>query len=204
MTGLVRLRRTIGQNITALLIRLLARSPLTPNMLTWTGILLAFITAAIIIRGNLIAAGLMIIFSSAFDMLDGALARATNRVTRYGAVLDATIDRLSETILLTGTLALFLFSGDTAGYFTLIDRTWSIIIVAVALGTFPLPAYIRARADAAGIDCQVGIFTRPERVVLLAIGFLVNQIPPALAIITLLNLVTAGQRLFYVQRHLRD
>jgi phosphatidylglycerophosphate synthase len=204
MTGLVHLRRMIGQNITAPLIRLLARSPLTPNMLTWTGLLLAFITAALIICGNLIAAGLMILFSSAFDMLDGALARATNRITRYGAVLDATIDRLSETILLTGTLTLFLFSSDSAVYFTLIDRTWSIIIVAVALGTFPLPAYIRARADAANIDCQVGIFTRPERVILLAIGFLVNQIPPALALITLLNLVTAGQRLLYVQRHLRD
>lgn len=204
MSRLEGLRRTLAGHVTAPIIRGLSRLPLTPNMLTWCGLLLVIVTAVLIGCGHLIAAGIMVLFSGAFDMLDGALARATNRITRYGAVLDASIDRLGEAALLIGVTVLFLSSDGAASYFSVIGREWSLLITALALASFSLPSYIRARMEAAGGDCRTGIFTRPERVILLALGLLLNQIAPALALCAALSLITAAQRLMHARKHLKD
>jgi len=168
-------------------------------MITWFGLCLAVVTAVLIAIGNLLAAGLLMLVSGYFDILDGALARHTDKATRFGAILDSTLDRLSEAVVLLGILALFLITKEP-NLFALIDRQWAVFLVGVTLLGSPLVSYIRARAEALGIQCQVGIFTRTERVIVLVLGLLTKQIIIALAIIALLSLITAGQRLFYVHK----
>ena len=166
-------------------------------MLTWFGFLLALVTAVLIALGNLIAGGIMVLVAGYFDILDGALARRTNQASNFGAVLDSTLDRLSEGIVLLGIAALVLTTGRDS-LFTLINREWAVALVVVTLIGSVLVSYIRARAEALGIECQEGIFTRTERVVVMALCLLVNQIVIALALIAVLSFVTVGQRLFHV------
>jgi len=199
MTKLPGFRRSIAYYLTEPTVRLLAKTSITPSMITWFGLCLAVVTAVLIAIGNLLAAGLLMLVSGYFDILDGALARHTDKATRFGAILDSTLDRLSEAVVLLGILALFLITKEP-NLFALIDRQWAVFLVGVTLLGSPLVSYIRARAEALGIQCQVGIFTRTERVIVLVLGLLTKQIIIALAIIALLSLITAGQRLFYVHK----
>jgi len=154
--------------------------------------------AALIATGHLLAAGLMVLFAGFFDILDGALARRTNRTTSFGGILDSTLDRLSEAALLLGILVLFLLAEEQSALFALLAKEWAILLVGLALlGSF-LVSYIRARAEATGLECQVGLFTRAERIVVLALGLLVNQAVIALAIIVVFSFTTTVQRLVYV------
>jgi len=190
-------RKTIADYFTRPVVRLLAKTPVTPNTLTWSGFLVTVGAAVLIITDHPFAAGFVVLLAGFFDILDGALARSTNRTTRFGAVLDSTLDRLSEAVLLLGVLVLYTREQSTAG----------ILVVAVALLGSLLVSYIRARAEATGLDCQVGLFTRAERVVVLALGLLLSQIDHALivalAIIAVFSLVTFGQRLVYVWQRTR-
>ncbi len=172
--------------------RVLARTPVTPNALTWSGFILALGAAALVITGHPLAAGFVVLVAGFFDILDGALARHIEQVTRFGAVLDSTLDRLSEAVLLLAILALYATQQSLAG----------ILLVGVAMLGSQLVSYIRARAEAQGLECRVGIFTRAERVVVLALGLLLSHFAPALfialAIIVVFSFVTVGQRLVYV------
>ena len=190
-------RRLLANYLTTPTVWLLAKTPITPSILTWIGFGLALVTAAIIVTGNILIAGLLILFSGYFDILDGALARYTNKTTKFGAILDATLDRLSEAVLLLGILGLFLITNEQS-MFILIDREWAILLVGLTFLGSTLVSYIKARAEANGIKCEIGIFTRTERVVILALGLLINQITICLAVIALFSIITAGQRLFYV------
>jgi CDP-diacylglycerol--glycerol-3-phosphate 3-phosphatidyltransferase len=133
-----------------------------------------------------------VLIAGFFDMLDGALARYTNRATHFGAVLDSVLDRLSEAAVLLAILVLYIREQSMA---------YSLLVGAVLVSSL-LVSYIRARAEVLGIKCEVGLFTRFERVVVLALGLLLNQITyalvTALAIIAIFSLITAGQRLLYV------
>jgi len=173
-------------------VRVLARTPVTPSTLTWLGFILALGAAVLVITGHLFAAGFVVLLAGFFDILDGALARHIERATRFGAVLDATLDRLSEAVLLLALLALYFAQQSLAG----------ILLVGGALLGSQLVSYIRARAEAQGLECRVGIFTRAERVVVLALGLLLSHLAPALiialAIIVVFSFVTVGQRLVYV------
>ena len=140
--------------------------------------------------GHLLIAGLVVLFAGFFDMLDGALARYTGRITRFGGTLDSVLDRLSEAVLLLGILVGHLCSGDQSASL--------ILLIFLVLLFSPLVSYLRARAEASGIECQVGLFTRPERVIVLAFGLLLNQIIVALTIIAVLSVLTAGQRLLHI------
>lgn len=153
--------------------------------------------AALVVTGHLFAAGFVVLAASLFDILDGALARATNRVTRFGGVLDSTLDRLAEALVLIALAVLFARDGAVA----------DVAAASLALiGSF-LVSYVRARAEGAGIQCEVGILTRAERVVLLALGLLLSSFSyvllGVLGVITVLGFVTAGQRLFHVWRQTR-
>lgn len=185
-------RKIVARYLTQSVARLLAKTSVTPNALSWFGFLVSGGAAALIITGHLFAAGLVVLVAGFFDLLDGALARSANRVTRFGAVLDATLDRLAEAILLLGILWLFAREQSTAG----------IMVVGLALIGSVLVSYIRARAESVGLECQVGLFTRAERVVVLALGLLLSQIDYALiialVIIVVFSFVTVGQRLVYV------
>ena len=187
MTKSSGVRDTVANYLTQPAVRLLARTSITPSTLTWFGFLLAVGAAALIIGGHIFAAGFVVLFAGFFDILDGALARHTNRTTRFGAVLDSTLDRLSEAVLLIGILLYFSNQSSVA-----------VLLVCLALLGSLLVSYIRARAEALGLECQVGLFTRAERVIVLAFGLLLNQIVIALAIIVAFSFFTFGQRLIYV------
>jgi len=198
MVKLPQVRKTIAYRVTEPVVQLLATTPISPNALTWLGFLLTVGAAVLIATGHLLAAGLVVLFAGFFDILDGALARRTNRTTRFGGILDSVVDRLSEAALLLGILVLFLLVEEQSVLFTLLAKKWSILLVGVALLVSPLVSYIRARAEAMSLECQVGLFTRFERVVVLVLGLLLNQVVIALAIIVVFSFVTVGQRLVHV------
>lgn len=192
---LERIRRTAGGYFTRLVVPLLARTSVTPNAISWFGVLLTLGAAALIVSGQLFVGGLAVIVAGLFDTLDGALARSIGRVTRFGAILDSTLDRFSEAVLLLSLLPVYARQQSTLG----------IIVVGLALIGSYLVSYIRARAEAMGIECGVGVFTRPERVAVLALGLLLSPInlaflTGALAIIAVLGFISAGQRLYHAWR----
>ena len=194
MAKLTQARKAIAYCLTQPAVQLLARMSITPSAISWFGFLLAVGAAALITIGHLFAAGFMVLVAGFFDMLDGALARSTNQTSSFGAVLDSTLDRLSEAVPLLGILVLYLYFGN--------QSTVVVLLVCLALIGSPLVSYIRARAGALSLECQLGLFTRAERVIVLALGLLLNQIDYALiialAIIVVFSFFTAGQRLIYV------
>jgi len=191
MPRLSEVRNTTAYHLTQPVVRLLAKTPITPSAITWFGFLLAGGAAALIIIGYPFAAGFVVLIAGFFDIVDGALARHTDRTTRFGAVLDSTLDRLAEAVVLLGILVLYAMEQSVA----------HILLISVALLGSLLVSYVRARAEAIGLECQVGLFTRAERVVVLALGLLLNQIDNALvialAIIAVFSFFTVGQRLIY-------
>ncbi len=191
--NLSQLRQALSDRLTGPVVAFLARTSLTPSALTWLGFVLAAAAAFLIAGGSLIAAGIMVLGAGFFDMLDGALARRTERVTRFGAVLDSTLDRLSEAALLLGVLALWAAEGRTAG----------VMLAGITLTASFSVSYIRARAEALGLECRSGLFTRPERVIVLALGLLLDQLFIALVIIAVLSFFTVAQRLAGIWRQLK-
>ncbi|MDI6815449.1 MAG: CDP-alcohol phosphatidyltransferase family protein [Dehalococcoidales bacterium] len=186
MAKLSGVRNTVANHLTLPVVLLLTRTSITPSTITWFGFLLAVGAAALIVTRHLFAAGFLVLLAGFFDILDGALARHTNQTTRFGAVLDSTLDRLAEAVLLLGILALY------AGELLL-----ALLVCFALLGSL-LVSYIRARAEALGLECQTGLFTRAERVIVLALGLWLNQVVIALAIIVVFSFITASQRLVYV------
>jgi len=181
--SLPQFRSSLAYRFTEPVVRVLARTPVTPNALSWSGFILA-----------LGAAGIVVLVAGFFDILDGALARRIKKATPFGAVLDATLDRLSEGVILLAILAVYALQPLLLG----------VLLVGAALITSQLVSYIRARAEAQGLECKVGIFTRAERVVILALGLLLSYFTLALiialAIIVAFSLVTIIQRVVYVWR----
>lgn len=204
MVKLPQVRKTIAYHITKPVVQFLATMPISPNTITWLGFLLTVGAAALIATGHLLAAGLIVLLAGLFDILDGALARWTNRTTRFGSILDSTLDRLSEAALLLGILVLFLLVEEQSVLFTLLAKKWSILLVGVALLVSPLVSYIRTKAEVMGLECQVGLFTRFERVIVLVLGLFLNQVVIALAIIVVFSFVTVGQRLVYVWQQTKN
>ena len=194
VTKLSEARKTIAYYLTQPVVRLLAKTPIAPNAVSWFGFLLTVGAAALIITEHLLAAGFVVLIAGFFDILDGALARGTNRTSQFGAVLDSTLDRLSEAVLLLGILVLYAREQSAIG----------ILVAGLALLASPLVSYIRAKAESLGLECHVGLFTRAERVIVLALGLLLSQFDyaliAALAIIVVFSLITVTQRLLYVWR----
>jgi CDP-diacylglycerol--glycerol-3-phosphate 3-phosphatidyltransferase len=133
-----------------------------------------------------------------FDMLDGALARMTNKTTRFGAILDSTLDRISEAVLLISLLAVFANN----------QMATESILSGVALVGSLMVSYIRARMEGLGVECKAGIFTRPERVIILALGLMLSQFDNALlimlAVLTFFSWLTVIERMVYAWRILKE
>jgi len=197
MPRLSEVRKSVAYYLTNPVVRLLAKTPITPSAITWFGFLLAAGAAVLITTRHLFAAGFVVLLAGFFDILDGALARRTNQTTRFGAVLDSTLDRLSEAVLLLAILVLYAKEQSVA----------HILLVSFALPSSMLVSYVKASAEAQGLECQVGLFTRAERIIVLALGLLLSQINNALAIalavIVIFSLFTVGQRLLYVWQQTR-
>jgi len=183
------IRRILAYRITSPIVGILSKSGITPNALTLTNLALNIVAAYVIATGHFLLGGVLILGSGLFDLLDGALARFSKQTTKFGAVLDSTVDRISEAATLCGLLIWYVpQEGATLEI---------VLILAVLIGSF-LVSYIRARAEGLGWQCQVGLFTRAERVIVLAVGLLINQIFVALCILTVFVFVTVVQRLVYV------
>ena len=181
--------------------RLLSRLGIAPNVLTLLGLVIAGASAFLIASGYLAAGGVVLLLSGVFDTLDGAVARSTGRATRFGAVLDSVVDRVSESVILLGLLIFFLRSPSS------LSANWGAVLVLVALAGSLMVSYVRAKAESLGIECKVGVLTRTERVVVLAAGLIVGQWwPPAvrvaLGVIGALAAVTTVQRVVHVRRAL--
>ncbi len=188
MPDLAELRKVVARRITTPFLSALSRSRLKPNTLTWLGLVVSLVAAYTIATDHLTVAAILVLLSGLCDILDGALARATNQSTRFGAILDSTFDRVADAVLLLGVAYLYLKSGNEL----------NIVLAFLALiGSF-LTSYVRARAEGLGIACPVGLFTRAERVIILALGLFLDQLFIALAVLAILAFFTAGQRLVYV------
>ena len=184
----------IGAQIRGYTLRIgeiLARLGLTPNALTAIGLALNVIVAAVIATGHLVPGGILLLIASGFDMLDGAVARASGTVTRFGGFLDSTIDRYSEAVVLGGVLLYVLGTSDY----------WlgTLLVFTATIGSIMI-SYARARAEAAGWKASVGLRARPERVVVLAVGLLTGYVIPALWILAIGTQLTVVTRMAHVWR----
>ena len=186
--NLIDIRRNLAYRITNPIVGILSKSGITPNALTLINLALNIVAAYVIATNHLVLGGVLVLVSGLFDLLDGALARFTKQTTKFGAILDSTVDRISEAAILCGLLILYLGRGG---------RLEIVLIFAVLIGSF-LVSYVRARAEGLGWQCQVGLFTRAERVIVLAIGLLINQIFIALCVLVAFAFITVVQRLVYL------
>ena len=174
--------------------RLLAALGLSPNAVSLLGLLIAVGSAYLLGTGHLWMGGAVLICSGLFDLLDGALARYTGASSRFGALLDSTLDRVGESAVLVGLLVHYVNADSTEG---------ALLSSLALVGSFTV-SYTRARAEGLGIDCAVGIMTRPERVAALAAGLIVGHWWPVSVLVVLgliagLTLVTSAQRLLHAR-----
>jgi len=206
MINLANSRESAARWLTAPLVTILGKSRLKPNTVTWLGLAINVVAAGAIATNHLITAGVLVLLSGLFDLIDGALARFTNQATSFGALLDSTFDRMSEAVLFLGLLALYILN-FTPTVFMLAPSTEYVVtitLIFLALVAAFLTSYVRSRAEGLGIDCRVGLFTRFERVIILALGLLFNQILIALLVLVVLAFATVGQRLVYVRQQTRS
>lgn len=184
------LPRSIPQRFTDPIVIPLARLGVTPNLLTLVGALGNLGAAVLVGWGQFLAGGILVLAFSALDLLDGALARASGRATRFGSVFDATMDRVSEAAVLLAILFYFADRGEQQ----------EVLLAALALvGSF-LVSYVRARAEVVGLPLTEGYFTRLERVLVMGIGLIIDEVTIALWILAVLANLTAAQRLLLVWR----
>jgi CDP-diacylglycerol---glycerol-3-phosphate 3-phosphatidyltransferase len=179
----------------------LIESRLTPNAISMTGFALNLLAAVLVTQRYFVLAGLAFVVGSVMDTLDGRYSRMSGKGTAFGAFLDSTLDRVEEGIVLTAVAAYFSSRG--------MDFAVAACVAAV-LGSL-MVSYTRARAEALGVECKVGLATRPVRVVILAAGlvfakgasiFNVDLLAPAVYVLAVLTVVTVFQRVFHVRKAL--
>src|SRR5438552_5652664 len=179
------------------IVRGLALTRISPNVLTFMGLVINVIAAVLFGYANpdnqqrlFVYAGLVIIGAGVFDMVDGRVARATNQVTTFGAFFDSVIDRYSDVALFLGLLV----------YYARANRFFYVVLVGVVMTASVMVSYTRARAESLIGSCKVGFMERPERIVLVIIGALFNRMAPALWVIAVLANVTVIHRTVHTWR----
>ena len=165
----------------------LALSRIHPNFLTFLGLVINIWAAFLFSGGRFRAAGYVLIGAGLFDMVDGRVARETNRVTRFGGFFDSVLDRYSDLAVLMGMLV----------YYASINRFFYIVLTALAMTGSVMVSYSRARAENAIPKCKVGFLERPERVVLLILGALANRMAPVIWATAVLANLTVIHRMIY-------
>ncbi|HXI38483.1 MAG TPA: CDP-alcohol phosphatidyltransferase family protein [Bryobacteraceae bacterium] len=165
----------------------LALSRIHPNVLTFLGLVINTWAAVLFAAGSFRAAGLVVILAGLFDMVDGRVARETNRVTRFGGFFDSVIDRYSDLALFMGLLV----------YYASINRFFYIVLTAIVMTGSVMVSYTRARSEISIPKCKVGFLERPERVVLIIIGALFDRMAPVLWVIAVLSNLTVIHRMIY-------
>jgi len=179
----------------------LIESRLTPNAISLTGFALCLVAAALIWQEEWLLGGVAFVVGSVCDMLDGRYSRMSGKGSPFGAFLDSTLDRLEEGAVLTAVGYQFSRAGD--------DLAVAAVVVAVLASL--MVSYTRARAEALGVECKVGIADRPVRVVILSVGLIlaegaglfdVELLEPAVYALAGLSVVTVAQRIRHVRREL--
>jgi CDP-diacylglycerol--glycerol-3-phosphate 3-phosphatidyltransferase len=180
----------------------LIESRLTPNAISLTGFALCVVAAVLVWQDQWVLGGLAFILGSVCDTLDGRYSRMSGKGTQFGAFLDSTLDRVEEGIVLTAVGSYFSSVGD--------DRAVAATVLAVLASL--MVSYTRARAEALGVECKVGLATRPVRVVLLSIGLVfgagdlisdVDLLAASIYAIAALTAFTVGQRVWHVRGELK-
>ena len=190
-------RRALSNYVETPVALFMGRIGLTPNLVTIIGLLIAGVAAYLIGVGLWWAGGIVALFAGIFDMFDGALARNTGRASDFGALLDSTIDRVSEAVVLLGVLAYYLINDNDLG---------ALLVYGALVGSI-MVSYMRARSEGLGIECKVGVMQRPERVALTGLGLIVAHWIPVvmlvvLGVIAALTALTAVHRLVHTRRTL--
>ncbi len=197
----------VCQRILNGIVRQIARLDPNPNLLSVIGLGINLFAAFLYGTGRFFYAGLVMIVANLFDILDGRLARLTGRVTKFGAFLDSTLDRLSDMVVFLGIA--FFYARDTENHSTL----YAALTVAALIGSV-MVSYASARAESLIPKCDVGFLRRPERVVLLIIGSLtvwpesnhplLNKMPATIWLMAVLSYWTFGHRLYHTWRAIRE
>lgn len=185
-----KLKLYINKVLYSSLIPLLSKMKISPNTLTIFGFIFSLITMILISHGYLLISGILIIFSSIFDLLDGALARYTRNTTNFGKFFDAVIDRLSEIAIYVGLFIYFMNDSN------------SLLIIFISTISNQLVSYIKTKYESIGIEGDVGIFTRPERIITLSLALIIGSFYLYIFYIfmyisILLALISIMQRIFY-------
>ena len=176
------------------IVRWLALSRIHPNVLTFLGLVINIVAAFLFAEGRFRAAAGVVIGAGLFDMVDGRVARATDRVTKFGGFFDSVLDRYSDLALFMGLLV----------YYASINRFFDIVLTAIVMTGSVLVSYARARAECTIPKCKVGFLERPERVVLIIIGALFGRMAAALWVIAVLSNLTVVHRMIYTWQATKD
>lgn len=192
-------RRLLNNYVERPVASALASVGMTPNMVTFVGLAIAVLGAWLISVGQWWGGGLVVLFAGIFDLFDGALARATGTASDFGALLDSTIDRVSEAVVFFGLLLYYVSDDDDLG---------AALVFAAIIGSL-MVSYMRARAEGLGIECKVGVMTRPERVAAVGFGLIIAHFFPVvmiavLAVIATLTTLTAIHRLIHTARSIQN
>jgi CDP-diacylglycerol--glycerol-3-phosphate 3-phosphatidyltransferase len=187
----------VGQRGLNGLVRQLVRLNPNPNLLSVIGLGINIYAALLYGYGKFFQAGLVMIAANLFDMLDGRVARLTGRVTKFGAFLDSSLDRLSDMVVFLGII--IFYSRDTEYHSTL----YAALTGAALIGSV-MVSYTSARAESLIPKCDVGFLRRPERVVLLVLGSLFNKMPATIWLLAVLSYWTFGHRLYHTWRETRE
>lgn len=172
------------------LVSLLIAMRVRPDNITISGWVLALASAALFGMGHVRGAGAVMLLAGLFDALDGAVARQSDQTSKFGAFLDSTLDRFSESAVFVGII--FYYAGAARPYETLLAGS--------AMTFSLLTSYTRARSEGLGIACQVGLLERAGRVVILSIFSLLGLLTAGMGLVTLGALITTVQRVIHVSR----
>jgi CDP-diacylglycerol--glycerol-3-phosphate 3-phosphatidyltransferase len=173
----------------------LIESRLTPNAISLTGLLLCVVAAVLVWQEQFLLGGIAFIVGSVCDTLDGRYSRMSGKGSPFGAFLDSTLDRMEEGIVLTAVAVYFSKQGD--------DRAVAAVVVAVLASL--MVSYTRARAEALGVECKVGIADRAVRVVILSAGLVLADLDVldiAVYVLAVLSAITVFQRIWHVRGEL--
>lgn len=169
---------------------LISRPFLFPNLISATGCLSHVVAAVLLVRGHFFIAGVMILFGGLLDLLDGKLARLTSSANSYGAVFDATMDRIGELAIYTGI----------GSYFVIHQMYPGLLVTALAMVGSILVSYVRACAESYNIPCGIGLLRRPDRILLIGLGALTNilSVPFQKPMLAVMPIISVPHRLFPV------
>jgi len=167
---------------------------LRPNHLTLIGLGVSLLAATAFGTGRIRTAGVLLILAGLCDFFDGSLARASGQVSAFGAFLDSVIDRYSDLVVLLAIVVLYAQVSHTRG---------AIVAMAGLIGSM-MVSYTKARAESIGVRCTVGMMERPERMICLIAGALLDLLEPALWVLAVLSNLTALQRIAFTWRATRD